>query len=129
MSGVLGLRTLITGGPITWGQVKVGRPDINETERIAWVSLDKAVDMITSGGIAGAGSVIGILYVLARRRGSGLVRKCARIFASDRCNVLSGVCRNAGGQHCGYATVEQDSNLLPTVQEAAVRAIHRQFSL
>ncbi|HKS11950.1 MAG TPA: NUDIX hydrolase [Pseudomonas sp.] len=53
------------------GAVEVGRPDINETERVAWVPLDKAVGMIKSGEIAGAGSVIGILYALAMRPGSG----------------------------------------------------------
>ena len=53
------------------GAVEVGRPDINETQKVAWVPLDKAVAMIKSGEIAGAGSVIGILYVLAMRPGSG----------------------------------------------------------
>jgi 8-oxo-dGTP pyrophosphatase MutT (NUDIX family) len=53
------------------GATEVGRPDANETERVAWIPLEKAVDMIKSGEIAGAGSVIGILYALARRRGSG----------------------------------------------------------
>jgi 8-oxo-dGTP pyrophosphatase MutT (NUDIX family) len=52
------------------GAVEVGRPDINETERIAWVPLEEAVRMIKEGEIAGAGSVIGIFYVLAMRRGS-----------------------------------------------------------
>jgi 8-oxo-dGDP phosphatase len=50
------------------GAVQVGGPDINETERIAWIPLDEAVRMIKKGEIAGAGSVIGILYVLATRR-------------------------------------------------------------
>jgi 8-oxo-dGTP pyrophosphatase MutT (NUDIX family) len=53
------------------GAVEVSRPDINETQKVAWVPLDKAVAMIKSGEIAGAGSVIGILYVLAMRHGSG----------------------------------------------------------
>ena len=53
------------------GAVEVGRPDINETERVAWIPLEKAVQMIKTGEIAGAGSVIGILYALARRRGFG----------------------------------------------------------
>ena len=51
------------------GAVQVGRPDINETERIAWIPLDEAARMIKNGEIAGAGSVIGILYVLAMPRG------------------------------------------------------------
>jgi 8-oxo-dGTP pyrophosphatase MutT (NUDIX family) len=53
------------------GAVQVGRPDINETERIAWVPLDKAVRMIKEGEIAGAGSVIGIYYALAMQHGLG----------------------------------------------------------
>jgi len=52
------------------GAVEVGHPDANETERVAWVPLDKAVGMIRSGEIAGAASVIGILYALAMRHGS-----------------------------------------------------------
>jgi 8-oxo-dGTP pyrophosphatase MutT (NUDIX family) len=53
------------------GAVEVGRPDINETEQVAWVPLDKAAGMIKTGEIAGAGSVIGILYVLAMQHGPG----------------------------------------------------------
>jgi 8-oxo-dGDP phosphatase len=53
------------------GAVEVGRPDINETERVAWLSLDDAVRMVKTGEIAGAGSVIGIFYVLAKRHGFG----------------------------------------------------------
>jgi 8-oxo-dGDP phosphatase len=51
------------------GATEVGRPDDNETERIAWIPLEKAVQMIKTGEIAGAGSVIGILYAVTRRRG------------------------------------------------------------
>ena len=53
------------------GATKVGRPDINETERVVWIPLVKAVQMIKTGEIAGAASVIGIFYALARRRGFG----------------------------------------------------------
>jgi 8-oxo-dGTP pyrophosphatase MutT (NUDIX family) len=48
------------------GAVEVGRPDANETARVAWVPLGEAVRMIKKGEIAGAGSVIGIYYALAR---------------------------------------------------------------
>jgi 8-oxo-dGTP pyrophosphatase MutT (NUDIX family) len=51
------------------GAIEVSRPDINEAERIAWIPLDDAVRMIKAGEIAGAGSVIGIYYVLTMRRG------------------------------------------------------------
>lgn len=53
------------------GAVEVGRPDINETARVAWVPLDEAANLIKTGEIAGAGSVIGILYVLATRHDGG----------------------------------------------------------
>jgi len=52
------------------GAVEVGRPDINETQKIAWMPLAEAVRLIKTGEIAGAGSVIGIYYVLAMQRGS-----------------------------------------------------------
>jgi hypothetical protein len=35
-------------------------PDINETQRLRWIPLDEAVDLITSGDIVGAASVVGI---------------------------------------------------------------------
>lgn len=50
------------------GAVEVGRTDINETARIAWVPLEKAVQMVMTGEIVGAGSVIGIMYALAKQR-------------------------------------------------------------
>lgn len=53
------------------GAVEVGRPDTNETERVAWMPLGEAMHMIKTGEIAGAGSVIGILYALAMPRGLG----------------------------------------------------------
>jgi 8-oxo-dGTP pyrophosphatase MutT (NUDIX family) len=53
------------------GAVEVGCPDINETERIAWVPLGEALRMVKEGEIAGAGSVIGIYHALATRHGFG----------------------------------------------------------
>jgi 8-oxo-dGTP pyrophosphatase MutT (NUDIX family) len=53
------------------GAVEVGRPDANETRRVAWVPLNDAVRMIKEGEIAGAGSVIGIYYALAMQHGLG----------------------------------------------------------
>jgi 8-oxo-dGTP pyrophosphatase MutT (NUDIX family) len=49
------------------GAVEVGRTDVNETARIAWLPLDKAAQMITTGEIVGAGSVIGIMHALTMR--------------------------------------------------------------
>ena len=51
------------------GAIEIGRPDANETQKIAWMPLNEAVRLIKTGEIAGAGSVIGIYYVLAMRRG------------------------------------------------------------
>ena len=53
------------------GAVEVGRPDSNETARIAWMPLREALRMIKEGEIAGAGSVIGIYHALAMRHGFG----------------------------------------------------------
>ena len=49
------------------GAEHVGSPDINETDRIAWVALDDAAKMIERGEIAGAATVIGILYARAKQ--------------------------------------------------------------
>ena len=51
------------------GAIVVGQPDANETESTAWMPLSEALRMIKTGEIAGAGSVIGIMYVLAMRHG------------------------------------------------------------
>jgi 8-oxo-dGTP pyrophosphatase MutT (NUDIX family) len=53
------------------GAIEVGRPDANETRRVAWMPLKDAVRMIKEGEIAGAGSVIGIYYALAMQHGLG----------------------------------------------------------
>ena len=50
------------------GAEHVGRPDQNETNRIAWVALDDAEKMIARGEIVGAATVIGVLYAQAKRR-------------------------------------------------------------
>jgi 8-oxo-dGTP pyrophosphatase MutT (NUDIX family) len=49
------------------GAEHVGRPDINETDRVAWVALDDAAKMIERGEIVGAATVIGILYARAKQ--------------------------------------------------------------
>ena len=51
----------------TVGAVQVGRPDINESDRIAWVAIDDAVKMIERGEIVGAATVIGVLYARVRQ--------------------------------------------------------------
>jgi hypothetical protein len=47
--------------------VQVGRPDINESDRIAWVAIDDAVKMIERGEIVGAATVVGVLYARVRQ--------------------------------------------------------------
>jgi 8-oxo-dGTP pyrophosphatase MutT (NUDIX family) len=49
------------------GAEQVGRPDINESDRIAWVAIDDALKMIERGEIVGAATVIGVLYARARQ--------------------------------------------------------------
>jgi hypothetical protein len=51
----------------TVGAEQVGQPDFNESDRIAWVSLDDAVKMIERGEIVGAATVIGVLYARTKR--------------------------------------------------------------
>ena len=51
----------------TVGAEQVGQPDINESDRIAWVALDDAVKMIERGEIVGAATVIGVLYARTKR--------------------------------------------------------------
>lgn len=43
------------------------RPDVNEAARVAWIALDSVRDRIASGEILGAGSLVGLLHVLAFR--------------------------------------------------------------
>lgn len=50
------------------GADRIGAPeDINEAERIQWIPLDDVRLMMDRGDIVGAGSVIGLLRVLAER--------------------------------------------------------------
>ena len=49
------------------GAEQVGRPDINESDRVAWVAIDDALKMIERGEIVGAATVIGVLYAHARQ--------------------------------------------------------------
>jgi 8-oxo-dGTP pyrophosphatase MutT (NUDIX family) len=51
---------------VATGADYVGQPsDINEAERIAWLPLDSIKALIDRGEIVGAGSMVGILHVLA----------------------------------------------------------------
>jgi hypothetical protein len=54
----LGKRADYTGTPI----------DVNEAERIGWIPLDDALDLIAQGEIVGAASVAGLLRLLAMRK-------------------------------------------------------------
>jgi 8-oxo-dGTP pyrophosphatase MutT (NUDIX family) len=52
------------------GAELVGDPtDTEEAARIEWVPLGQILDMVKSGSILGSGSLVGLLYVLARRGG------------------------------------------------------------
>lgn len=47
----------------------VGQPtDVNEAERVEWISLDSVRDRIAGGEIVGAASQVGLLHVLAFHR-------------------------------------------------------------
>jgi 8-oxo-dGTP pyrophosphatase MutT (NUDIX family) len=54
----LGLGADYIGGPV----------DVNEAERVAWLPLDEAVACIGRGDIVGAGSIIAVLELVARRQ-------------------------------------------------------------
>jgi hypothetical protein len=42
--------------------------DVNEAERIGWIPLDEAFEYIGRGEVVGAGSVIALLDLLARKQ-------------------------------------------------------------
>src|SRR4051794_28198962 len=44
-----------------------GRPDINESARVAWISLADVPVLIARGQIVGSASILGLLAVLAER--------------------------------------------------------------
>jgi ADP-ribose pyrophosphatase len=49
-------------------------PDINEADEIAWIPLDKAIELVSSGAIIGAASVLAVFAMMARQSAnSGLV--------------------------------------------------------
>jgi hypothetical protein len=41
------------------------RPDINEAQKVKWIALASVPELIARGEIAGAGSLVGLLHVLA----------------------------------------------------------------
>lgn len=46
----------------------IGAPvDVNETERVAWIPLEQARQLVSEGEIAGAGTVIAVLELMARQ--------------------------------------------------------------
>ena len=50
------------------GAQDTGRsPDINEAARVEWIALDTVRDRITRGEIIGAGTQLGLMFVLADR--------------------------------------------------------------
>ncbi len=51
------------------GPVHIGQPvDVNEAERIGWLALDEAFGYLARGEVVGAGSVIALLDLLARKQ-------------------------------------------------------------
>ncbi|GAA4691002.1 NUDIX hydrolase [Phytohabitans rumicis] len=57
---------------IGYGAEYTGTPaDINEAQRVEWISLDTVHDRIRRGEIVGAASVIGLLAALAQRSAAG----------------------------------------------------------
>ncbi|AVT32152.1 NUDIX hydrolase [Plantactinospora sp. BC1] len=53
----LARRADLTGAPV----------DINEAEQVAWIPLDEARDLVSRGEIVGAGSIIAVLELVARK--------------------------------------------------------------
>lgn len=50
----------------------VGDPsDVNETARVGWIPLDEAAGYVARGEIVGAGTVVAVLALLARRSAGG----------------------------------------------------------
>ncbi|MFI7649650.1 NUDIX hydrolase [Micromonospora sp. NPDC049460] len=46
----------------------IGAPvDVNEAERVAWIPLEEARDLVSRGEIVGAGTVIAVLELVARK--------------------------------------------------------------
>jgi 8-oxo-dGTP pyrophosphatase MutT (NUDIX family) len=51
---------------ISYGAEHTGqRPDINEAQKVEWIALASVPELIARGDIAGAGSLVGLLHVLA----------------------------------------------------------------
>lgn len=47
---------------------RIGAPaDVNEAERVAWVPLEEARDLVSRGEIVGVGTVIAVLEMVARK--------------------------------------------------------------
>lgn len=50
------------------GADHIGAPvDVNEAEHVAWLPLDQARELVSKGEIVGAGTVIGVLELVARQ--------------------------------------------------------------
>jgi ADP-ribose pyrophosphatase len=41
--------------------------DVNEAEHVAWIPLDEAYELVSRGEIVGAGTVIAVLELVARK--------------------------------------------------------------
>jgi 8-oxo-dGTP pyrophosphatase MutT (NUDIX family) len=55
---------------------RIGDPtDAEEVAKIEWVSLDRILTLVARGEILGSGSLVGLLYLLARRAEAGSGRE------------------------------------------------------
>jgi len=53
---------------VAHGATKVGEPtDAEEAARIEWVPLGQVLELVQKGEVLGSGSIVGLLYLLARR--------------------------------------------------------------
>jgi 8-oxo-dGTP pyrophosphatase MutT (NUDIX family) len=53
---------------VAYGAEKIGDPtDLEEAARIDWIPLGQVVELVRKGEILGSGSLVGLLYLLARR--------------------------------------------------------------
>jgi 8-oxo-dGTP pyrophosphatase MutT (NUDIX family) len=54
------------------GATHLGSPkDINETDRVDWIPIDQALELIKKGEIVGSASVVGLLYLIGIGAGAG----------------------------------------------------------
>jgi 8-oxo-dGTP pyrophosphatase MutT (NUDIX family) len=55
---------------VAHGADLVGKPEVDEAEAVRWISIDEAQEMIRSGQILGAATVIAVMHAAAERAAS-----------------------------------------------------------